>query len=143
MSPLAAKLQDAARAGPRLAPADAPALTEAARQAGLEFVRVDLRGVHDKQGLLDAVACALAFPGWFGRNWDALEDCLIDLSWRPASGHVLLLDHCADLAAGAPADLAAAIEVFDGAAQFWRARARPFWALFGGVGAAAGLKPFA
>ncbi|QFU92831.1 Barstar (barnase inhibitor) [Amycolatopsis sp. YIM 10] len=39
---------------------------------------------------MDAIAAALDFPDWFGRNLDALYDCLTDLSWLPAGEHVLI-----------------------------------------------------
>lgn len=38
-------------------------------------------GLRSKQELLSALASAGCFPGHFGGNWDALEDCLRDLSW--------------------------------------------------------------
>lgn len=44
----------------------------------------------DKLSTLDAIAAALSFPDWFGRNLDALYDCLTDLSWLPAGEHVLI-----------------------------------------------------
>lgn len=44
----------------------------------------------DKLSTLDAIATALSFPEWFGRNLDALYDCLTDLSWLPAGEHVLI-----------------------------------------------------
>ncbi|MFF0429871.1 barstar family protein [Streptomyces sp. NPDC004520] len=42
-------------------------------------VVLDLAGVTDKAALMDRCAAALALPDWFGRNWDALADCLTDL----------------------------------------------------------------
>src|SRR3712207_8419702 len=30
------------------------------------------------------------FPDYFGPNWDAVYDCLTDLSWLPAAGYVLV-----------------------------------------------------
>ncbi|GAA5151280.1 MULTISPECIES: barstar family protein [Amycolatopsis] len=44
----------------------------------------------DKLSTLDAIAEALSFPDWFGRNLDALYDCLTDLSWLPSGEHVLV-----------------------------------------------------
>jgi len=36
---------------------------------------------------------AFSFPEYFGWNWDALSDCLRDLSWCPASRYLVLIDH--------------------------------------------------
>ncbi|MFF8837862.1 barstar family protein [Streptomyces sp. NPDC015130] len=44
-----------------------------------DAVVLDLTGVTDKAALMDRCAAALALPAWFGRNWDALADCLTDL----------------------------------------------------------------
>ncbi|GAA1950509.1 barstar family protein [Amycolatopsis minnesotensis] len=44
----------------------------------------------DKASTMDAIASALSFPDWFGRNLDALYDCLTDLSWLPSGEHVLI-----------------------------------------------------
>ncbi|WP_405852542.1 barstar family protein [Streptomyces sp. NBC_00090] len=44
-----------------------------------DAVVLDLAGVTDKAALMDRCAVALALPAWFGRNWDALADCLTDL----------------------------------------------------------------
>ena len=41
-----------------------------------------------KDELLDAIAEALVLPEYFGRNWDALEECLKDLEF---DGHMLVL----------------------------------------------------
>nr|WP_040406371.1 barstar family protein [Amycolatopsis nigrescens] len=45
---------------------------------------------RDKASAMDAIAEALSFPEWFGRNLDALYDCLTDLDWLPTGEHVLI-----------------------------------------------------
>jgi RNAse (barnase) inhibitor barstar len=39
------------------------------------------RSAQGKQDLLAGIAQGLSFPDYFGENWDALIDCLSDLSW--------------------------------------------------------------
>lgn len=49
--------------------------------AGVRTVRV-AAGL-DKEQLLTTLAAQLEFPAYFGRNWDAADECLRDLSWIP------------------------------------------------------------
>jgi RNAse (barnase) inhibitor barstar len=46
-------------------------------------------GIVTKDSLMDALAAVLSFPDYFGRNWDALEECIRDLSWLPPGPVVL------------------------------------------------------
>lgn len=45
-----------------------------------------------KSALLNEWGAALQFPYYYGRNWDAFEECLGDLSWLPASRCVFFID---------------------------------------------------
>ncbi len=54
-----------------------------------DILRLDARDCPDKDRLLQALGEALRFPDYYGRNWDALEECLFDLSWW--SGPVIVL----------------------------------------------------
>ena len=38
-------------------------------------------GLNDRTGLFAALRRGLRLPKYFGENWDALSDCLRDLSW--------------------------------------------------------------
>ena len=117
MSKLLERLRDPARSGDyRVTRADE--VLDALRGSGLALARVDLR-----EPVFDAFSRALGFPDWFGRNWDALEDCLTDLSWRPAEGYVLLLE-------GADAASGVLLEVLEAAAEFWAGQGKPFFAVF-------------
>ena len=132
---LALRLNDAARSGTyRVRRPDE--VLEAAAAAGFDVARIDLRGAAGRDALLERVARALAFPDWFGGNWDALEDCLADLSWREAHGHVLLLSGFETLGAD---DLGVLIDVLGSSAELWAERGRPFFAVFVDPARALGL----
>ena len=88
-------LRDIARAGGYHTPQQGMGdLLVAAEASGFSICRIDLAPVRDKAALFERVATALEFPDWFGHNWDALADCLGDLSWLPADGFLILLEHC-------------------------------------------------
>ena len=48
--------------------------------------------ISDKQRLLEVIATELRFPKYFGFNWDALDECLADLSWLEEPGVYLWHD---------------------------------------------------
>lgn len=39
----------------------------------------------------------LEFPSYFGRNWDALDECITDLEWMPGCGYILLVQNADQL----------------------------------------------
>jgi hypothetical protein len=133
MSKLLARLSDAAKSGVYAAP-HLEDILDATRGSGLQVARIDLGGAAGKDALLDRISAALRFPDWFGRNWDALEDCLADLSWSKARGHVLLFESASDLSLP---DRKTLTGILEAAAADWRGRNRSFFAVF--IGDATGL----
>jgi len=124
VSKLLQRLQDASRSGVYRTSGAAPVL-DATRGSNLDVVSIRLHGRAGRDALLGAIAEALAFPSWFGGNWDALEDCLADLSWRRAAGRVLLFE------GATPGDeLGILVDVLAGSAEFWAGRGTPFFAVF-------------
>ena len=89
--------------------------------------------VTDKASFLQAAAEALAFPAYFGHNWDAFEECLNDMAWSPAKGYVLLYDNLARFADNATDDWEIARDIFRSAIAGWRGQGVPFYLLVRGT----------
>ena len=129
MSKLLERLRDPVRSG----------VYRVARGDAIDEVMRDAAHIDLKDGdALRAIAKALCFPDWFGGNWDALEDCLSDLSWRPGDGHVLIFRNWQALASD---DLGVLIDVLRSAAEFWSGRGRPFFAVLIDPGGKLALPP--
>ena len=131
MSKLLQRLSDASKSGVYRAPHGRD-IADALRGSTLALHRIDLAGAEGRDAILERIAEALAFPAWFGGNWDALEDCLADLAG--SGGHVLLIEN-----AEASDERGILIDVLGSAAAFWAGRMRPFFAVF--VDTAADLPP--
>lgn len=119
MGKLGQRLSDASRSGVYRAGAST-VIVAAARESGIDAARIDAR-----ENVLARIAEALEFPSWFGGNWDALEDCLGDLSWRSGGGHVVVFE-------GFPRgdELGVLLDVLRATAEYWAERGRPFFAVF-------------
>ena len=44
-------------------------------------IQVELKNIKTKKELFDTFKDSLSFPDYFGYNFDALNDCMTDLSW--------------------------------------------------------------
>lgn len=108
------------------APADIASLRRAARGAGLAWRVVDLQRARGKRALFVAFVRGLGFPATFGNNWDALADCLQDLSWLDRPDCILQVRGIDTLAAAAPEDHAVLCEILRAATQYWREHRRLF-----------------
>ena len=132
MEDLASLLADPAKAGVYHLDKDARALAKAAADAGLAAFRIDIGHAHDKEDFLDDLSEAMKFPEWFGGNWDALADCLRDLSWLEGKGYVVILEKSKHFCAAHRHEFDEAIDVLKEAAAHWQAQGKPFWAFIGG-----------
>ncbi|MGI5448707.1 barstar family protein [Streptomyces sp. CA-243310] len=96
-----------------------PALA-AAREAGWTILDLDLDGVRSKAELMRRLGEALRVPEWFGGNWDALADALIDLSWLPAApGRLVAVTSWRGYERARPADWETLREILEEAVDFW------------------------
>ncbi|TFG85792.1 MAG: hypothetical protein E4H19_07800 [Chromatiales bacterium] len=126
---LADTLPQADRAGVFSLPArDIPALVDAATARKFAVYRVSLAGCSEASEVLARFQEKLVFPDWFGGNWDALNDCLTDFSWRKAAGYLLVIEKPGDLRAAGDDDFDTLISILSDASASWSGLGVPFWA---------------
>ncbi|MBI3153845.1 MAG: barstar family protein [Burkholderiales bacterium] len=99
-------------------------LMQAAQDAGQHFLYVDLSKAQTKQEVLDAIASAFLFPAHFGKNLDALYDCMTDLVHKagPQPGFVVVLEQLPDNPRFDREAREQLLDVFRDAADFWGER---------------------
>ena len=115
------------------APAATAALRQQAVARGLSWHVVDQSHACSKQAVLKAWAKALHFPAGWGGNWDALADCLQDLSWDRAPGCIVWLRGASWPAAADLANAAVLRDILETTAAYWRRRERVFIVLAEGA----------
>ncbi|MDH4234888.1 MAG: barstar family protein [Gallionella sp.] len=130
LSVLAQQLCNLESAGSYTLECSADELRDACNEAGFALIDADLKGIKGKQNLFNSLAQAASFPPGFGMNWDALADALCDLSWREASGYVLLLRNASDTLGLSANDREIAQDLLADTVVYWRQRKKPFWIFF-------------
>lgn len=105
-----------------LSPALADGLESAADALGRHFVSLSLGDAADKEEILTQFARALDMPRWFGANWDALYDCLTDLSWLPDGAFTVAISG----AVPDPETRETLRQILEDACQAWQQDGKPF-----------------
>jgi RNAse (barnase) inhibitor barstar len=98
----------------------------------LEYKYFQLNGleIKSKNDLLSHLARVLMFPDYFGNNWDALEECLLDLGWIPANGYVLLFSHPENFVTNSLEDFKIFKEIITSASKYWSSQKIRFILIF-------------
>ena len=100
----------------------------AAENAGQHFLYANLVDAQSKQDVLDKIAESFLFPSHFGKNLDALMDCMTDLVHRAGAqpGFVVVLEQLPDNPRFDRESREQLLDVFRDAADFWAERRIPF-----------------
>ncbi|MFZ3324036.1 MAG: barstar family protein [Usitatibacter sp.] len=118
--------------------AEARSVQASAKKAGFAYFHVDGKNITKKEQLLNAVAMALHFPKSFGHNWDALEECLVDLD-MDSDGFVILYDHIDGLLEAHPDQFGTLVEVLRDAVGSWKEDGMAMAVLLSGAKAPKGV----
>jgi len=97
---------------------------ETAKSLGFAYWMLNGDGIRDKEKLLDHIAKIMDFPCYFGKNWDALEDCLrsLDEEKNLARGYLILYMNPESLYLNEPDTLNTLFEVLRDSSESWRVR---------------------
>ena len=103
-------------------------LMAAAQSANHHFLYVNLTQAQSKQDVLEGIAEAFLFPAHFGKNLDALYDCMTDLVHKAGTqpGFVVVLEQLPDNPRFDREAREQLLDVFREAADFWAERRIPF-----------------
>ncbi len=103
-------------------------LMSAAQTAGQHFLYANLASAQSKQDVLEGIAQSFLFPAHFGKNLDALFDCMTDLVHKSGAqpGFVVVLEQLPDNARFDREAREQLLEVFRDAAEYWGERRIPF-----------------
>ncbi|MES2354907.1 MAG: barstar family protein [Pseudomonadota bacterium] len=115
-------------------------LEKTAKIAGLAYFHIEGQKLTKKEQFLNHAALAMHFPEYFGDNWDALEDCLTDLSWIDANNYLVAYDHTDIFAEHAPQHFDTVLEIFKESAEFWHGQGKSMIILLRGKHKIKGLE---
>jgi RNAse (barnase) inhibitor barstar len=103
-------------------------LMSEAQETGQHFLYANLSEAQSKQEVLDGIATSFLFPQHFGKNLDALFDCMTDLVHKAGSqpGFVVVLEQIPDNTRFDRESREQLLDVFRDAADFWAERKIPF-----------------
>jgi hypothetical protein len=73
----------------------------------------------DYVSLHNEVAAALQFPGYYGENWDAMDECIIDLRWMPADWHLIYVSSIEDVLPEDETDFGIFLRILSDAGKSW------------------------
>jgi len=90
-----------------------------------------LNGEHmmSTGALFSEFVANLEFPSYFGRNWDAFDECMADLEWVGADAYLVTVLDGGAVLRDEQDDLAVFVAIMVSVAEEWQTRGVPFHTL--------------
>lgn len=107
---------------------------------GLAYFHLEGKSIERKEQFLNQAATVMHFPDYFSSNWDAFEECITDFEWLDTGGFVIHFDHTDNFANHHESQLETVVELFQDAADYWKAEDKPFLVLLSGAHPVPGAK---
>jgi RNAse (barnase) inhibitor barstar len=103
-------------------------LQDGARALGQHFLYANLATAQSKQDVLDLLAQQFILPAHFGKNFDALYDCMTDPVHKsgPQPGFVVVLEQIPATAKFDKEAREQLLDIFRDTADYWADRKIPF-----------------
>jgi len=120
-------------------------LQEAAQKLGHHFLYANLADAQTKQDVLDMIGAQFTLPSHFGKNFDALYDCMTDPLHKsgPQPGFIVVLEQIPTNVKFDKEAREQLLDIFRDTADYWGDRKVPFRCFysFSVARAANGAKP--
>ena len=96
---------------------------------GILLVEADAALMMNYEGLFRELAAVFQFPDYFGKNYNALDECITDLDWLPAEGYLFVIKNSARLLIEeSDDDLGVLLRILDEAGKEWADPYIEWWA---------------
>lgn len=104
-------------------------LSQLCQDYNCQLFYFDGRTINNKADFLKTASKVINLPKYFGYNWDALQDCLTDLSWFEAPSYLIAYDQWQNFAHNYPQDWQILNDIFSEAIAYWLKRNKRFYVL--------------
>jgi len=84
------------------------------------FFILDAKKMNNYDGLYDEFSKVLRFPEYFGRNLNALDECLADLEWLDLNAYIIFIKHSKEfLIEEKKEDVEVLVKIFNKVGEEW------------------------
>src|SRR6188472_4467399 len=87
---------------------------------------VEINCDGDERSIIAQIGKGFKFPDYFGQNWNAIDECITDLSWLPAQGYRCVLVGSKKLLQRDPRIHKLLLDTLNEAKEFWQKEGKQF-----------------
>lgn len=75
--------------------------------------------ISNKQEFLTCLSEVMGFPDYFQPNWDAFEECMLEMEWHSTKRYILFYENPENFMNNDSSQWNVALDILDSAVQYW------------------------